>query len=161
MCSSLERNHCQYVMYLLSSRIHFPSSFRSSFLLSWHKVLIDFIHVLHSAVAAYFFLGQLKSWIRLKLVDLYVADCLIWVPWWLLISLMKKTPLDMRHQLMAHSYEVVKSRSDNRSVIIQASCMQCVDTYSTRWEMMIWFADMNLHISSIQDSVCSHCWVSM
>ena len=67
----------------------------------------------------------------------------------------------MPNQFMDHSSEVVKSPSDARFFIKQASCVRCVDTSGARWDMLIWFADMNFHTSSIQDSICSHFWVSM
>ena len=120
-----------------------------------------FLHVLHYAFVAWFLLVQLKLWIILKLVDLYVADWWRWVPWWLLISPMKKISLDMRNWFMILSYEVVKSPFDARCVIKKASCVRCVDTSVTRWEMLIWSANTNLHTLSIQDSVCNHCSVSM
>ena len=84
---------CQDVIYFLSSRLHCPSNLLNFCLLSSHNVLIAFFLILHSAVVAWIILGQLKSWIRLKLVDLYVADCWRWVPWWLLLSLMKSAEL--------------------------------------------------------------------
>ena len=45
------------------------------------------------------FLGQLKSWIRLKLVDLSAANCWRQETWWLLILKMKKIPLDWGNNL--------------------------------------------------------------
>ena len=45
------------------------------FLLSSHKVLIDFLHVLYYAVIVWFLLGQLESLIRFKFVTLSVVDC--------------------------------------------------------------------------------------
>ena len=154
-------NHCQHVMYLLSSRLHGYSGLRSFFSLSSHKVVIAFLHVLHPDVAAWFFLGQLKSCIRLKLVALYVSVCWRWVPWLLLISLMNKIPLDMPHQFMARSSEVVNYPSGIRCVLRQASCMCGVDTSGPRWCILIWFVDVNFRTSIIQDSICSHCWVSV
>ena len=59
--------------------------------------------------------------------------------------LMKKTPLDMRHQLMARSPEVASLPSHSRSVINQASCVCCVSTSGTRREVLIWFVKINLH----------------
>ena len=68
----------------------------------------------------------------MKLVDLSVDDFLILVPWWLLILLMKKIPLDTRYRFMAHIYEVVKLPSDARCVIMQAAFVRCVDNSGPR-----------------------------
>ena len=161
MCRLREKNHCKYVMYLLSSRYYFPSGLRNLILLSLHTVIIAFYHILHSAVVVWLFIGESKSLIRLKLVFLSVADCWRWAPWWLLISLMKKTPLDMPHRFMARISEVTKSPFDARCVIKQASCLHCVATSGPRWDILIWFVNMNFHTSSIQDYVCNDCWFSM
>ena len=167
MCISRDKNHFQDVIYLLSSIIHCPNGVRSFYLLSSHKVLIAFLHVLHSGVVVFCFLGRFNSCIRLKFVTVSIADCWRWVPWWLLISLMNKIPLDIWYQFMASISEVVKSPSNARYVMRQTSCMHCVDISGPRWEMFILLVNMNLHIdmnfhtSSIQESVRSHGWVSV
>ena len=70
---------------------------------------------------------------------------------------MKKIPLDMRHQFMAHNYEVVNFPSIARCDMGKALSVHCVDTSFPRLEMVIWLADMNLHTSHIKYSVCSYC----
>ena len=70
---------------------------------------------------------------------------------------MKKIPLDMQHQFIAHSSEVLKSPSDARCAIKQASFVRSVATSCPRLETLIWFVNMNFPNSSIQDSVCNHC----
>ena len=64
------RKHCQHVIYLLSSSLHFPNGLCSSYLLSSHRVLIDFFHIPHADIFLWCFLGQLKSCIRLKVVSI-------------------------------------------------------------------------------------------
>ena len=132
---------------------------RCFYILSPHKVLVAFFCVLHSAIVVWFFLGELKSCIILKFVTVSVDYCWRWLPCWLLILIIKKIPLDMRHKCMGPNYGVVKSPSDARCVMIKASCVRCVDTSVPRWEIIIWLLDINFHTLCIQDSVCSHCLV--
>ena len=39
------------------------------------KVIINFVHVLHSDIVVWFFLSELKSCIKLKFVTVSIADC--------------------------------------------------------------------------------------
>ena len=39
------------------------------------KILISFVHVLHSDIVVWFFLSELKSCIKLKFVTVSIADC--------------------------------------------------------------------------------------
>ena len=128
MCILQDRKHFQYVIYLLSSRIHCPNSVHIFSLLSSHKVIVAFFQILHYAVVVWCFLGQLNSCIRLKFAT--VPERIL--PWWLLISLMNKILLDMQHQFMARNSEVVKSPFNAKCVMRQASCMRFVDNSVTK-----------------------------
>ena len=54
---SRDRNHFQDAMYLLLSSVHFPNGARRLDLLSLHKVVSVFLHVLHADIDFWFFLG--------------------------------------------------------------------------------------------------------
>ena len=144
--------YCQFSIVLKVWIFSLPTS---------HKVLIFIYHVLHADIVVWCFIGQLDSYIRLKVVKVSVPDFWRWLSWWLHILLIRKMPLDMQHQFMAHNSEVVKFPFNVRCDMRQMSCMHYVDTSVTRWEIFIWLVDMNFHTSLIQDSICSHCWVSM
>ena len=145
-------------MYKLLQSIHFPNGEISLNLLSSHKVIIDFFHVLHAYIVVWCLLGQLKSCIRFKVVSVSAADLWIWLPWWLHMLLIKKIPLDTQQQFMDRSSEMVNLSFNTRCDMMQALYMQCVDKSVPRREMWIWLADMNLHTSHIQDSFCNH-WI--
>ena len=149
MCISRDSNHCQDVMYSLFPRLHCPNGVCRLSLLSSNKIIIDFFHVTHSSIIVWCFLSQLKSCIILNPITVYVSDCWIWVPWWLLILLMKKISLDVRHQFMARNYEVVKLPSNARCVMRKSSWVRCVDTSVPRWDMLIWLVKINFYTSRI------------
>ena len=75
-----------------SQSVNCPRNLRKLFLLSLHKVIYCFYQSPPFCCCCVIFLGQLKSWIILKSVDLSVSNFWRWVSWWLLISLMKKYP---------------------------------------------------------------------
>ena len=151
-------NHCQDIIYPLSLSLHCPNGVRNFSLLISHKFLISFFQVHRYVTVVWFFLGQLNPCIRFKFATVSVADFWRWVHLQLIISLIKKIPLDMRHQFTARDYEVVKSPSKARCDMRQVLCVLCVDTSVSTLEMLIWLVDMNFHTSRIQDSICSYCW---
>ena len=97
---SRDRNHFQDAMYLIWLNVQYPNGPHSLDSLASNKVLIDFLHVLHAAIDMGCFLVRLESCIRLKGVSLATDNLRRWVPWWLHMSLIKKTSLDIWHRLM-------------------------------------------------------------
>ena len=70
---------------------------------------------------------------------------------------MKKIPLDMRQKCLARSSGVVNSPLNGMCDMKRASCVLCVDTSVSIWDILIWLADMSFNTLRIQDSVCNHC----
>ena len=145
MWISRDRNHFQVVIYLLLSSLHCSNGVHSLYLLKSNKVPIAFFCFLHYYIVVWYLLNQLKSFIKLKVVTVSVADCWRQLPWWLHILLMKEIPLDMWHQFMGCNSEVVKFPSNVRCYIKQASFVRCIDTSFPRRDVVIWLADTNYH----------------